>query len=344
MNKKDFELRELRPSDAASLAENMNNIRIWNSVFDSFPHPFSEEDATQFIEKKLEKPKPAVDFAIVVDEKAVGGISIILQEEISLKICAEIGFLLGEKYWNKGIMTQAIKETVSYAFTNFPYLRKIYATPFDFNIASQKTLQKAGFEREAILKQAAMKNGKVVDLHYYSLLKSKWLSKLHHRFFKEEDFPLLEELLYEAIFQPEGAEPLPRDIIKKPEIYNYIKDFGKRKGDFCIFAELNGKTVGAAWVRILAGEIKGYGNIDAETPELAIAVFKEYRNMGIGKGLMNNLIDLTLYQGLRGYKQISLSVQKENYAVKMYQKLGFEIVSENEDDYIMVLKLISRCK
>jgi ribosomal protein S18 acetylase RimI-like enzyme len=72
---------------------------------------------------------------------------------------------------------------------------------------------------------------------------------------------------------------------------------------------------------------------------LAIAVFKEYRHLGIGTGLMNNLIDLTLTNGIRGYKQISLSVDKANYAVKMYKNLGFEIIEEREHDYLMVLKL-----
>ncbi|MDR1552881.1 MAG: GNAT family N-acetyltransferase [Prevotellaceae bacterium] len=103
-------------------------------------------------------------------------------------------------------------------------------------------------------------------------------------------FRYLEKLLYEAIFQPEGAEPLPRDIIKKPEIDNYIRDFGKKRGDFCLFAELNGKTVGGAWLRILDGEPKGYGNIDSETPELAMAVFREYRHLGIGTGLLYNTL------------------------------------------------------
>jgi RimJ/RimL family protein N-acetyltransferase len=338
MSKEKFILRELQMSDAESLAENANNINIWNNLFDIFPHPYSIEDAKEFIEKKLEKPKPTTDFAIVVDEKVVGGISIILQENVNLRIVAEIGFWLGEKYWNRGIMSEAIKQIAEYAFTTFPHLRKIYANVFDFNIGSQKVLQKAGFEREAILKQGAIKNGKVIDLHYYSLLKSEWRSKVSHRFFTQDDFPILEDLLYEAVYQPEGAELLSREIIKKPEIYNYIKDFGTKKGDFCMLAELNGKTVGAAWVRILADEIKGFGNIDPETPELAVAVFKKYRNLGIGRGLLNNVIDLTLINGLQGYKQLSLSVQKENFAVKMYQKLGFEIIKENEHDYVMVLK------
>ena len=335
MNDKGFKLREWRMSDAASLAENANNIHIWNNVRDYFPHPYTEEDGKQFIQQVSGKPKPLTEMAIVIDEKTVGGIGAVLQTDVE-RICAEIGYWVGEKYWSKGIMTAAVEEMTEYVFLNFPDLKKIYAPVFDFNIASQRVLQKVGFEREAILKQAAIKNGKVIDMHYYSILKSQWRNKVVHRFFRKDDFPLLEDLLYEAIFQPEGAEPLPRDIIKKPEIDAYIRDFGKKQDDFCLFAELNGKAVGGAWLRILDGEIKGFGNIDSETPELAITVFKKYQHLGIGTGLMYNLIDLTFNS--RGYRQISLSVNKANYAVKMYRKFGFEIVKENEHDYIMVLK------
>lgn len=331
-----FELREWQLSDIQSLAENANNINVWNNVRDYFPHPYSEKDGEAFVSTVL-RGEMGIQRAIVVNGKAVGGIGVFPKTDVE-RITAEIGYWLGEKYWNKGIVTQAVKYFVEYVFLNFPEIRKICAPVFDFNLASQKVLQKAGFECEAILKQAAIKNGKIIDLHYYSLLKSQWKSKITHRFYRENDFPLLENLLYEAIFQPEGAELLPRDIIKKPEIDIYIRDFGKKKGDFCMFAELNGKTVGGAWLRILDGDPKGYGNIDHETPELAIAVFKPYRNFGIGTGLMYNIIDLALINGIRGYKQISLSVDKANYAVRMYQKFGFEIVGENEQDYIMALK------
>jgi RimJ/RimL family protein N-acetyltransferase len=267
----DFILREWQLSDAASLAENVNNIRIWNNLRDAFPHPYTEEDGRQFITTALNISEPATLLAIEVEGKAVGSIGITLHKDVE-RIIAELGYFIGENYWNRGIMTEVVKEMVSYVFLNFPELCKIYATPFDFNIASQRVLQKAGFEREAILKQAAIKNGKVINLHYYSILKNQWRSRIMHRFFREKDRPLLEDLLYEAIFQPEGAEPLPRDIIKKPEIDVYICDFGKKQGDFCMFAELNGKTVGGAWLRILNGEPKGYSNIDSETPELAVAV------------------------------------------------------------------------
>ena len=165
-----FELREWRLSDAVSLAENANNINIWNNMRDALPHPYSEEDGKQFIEMALSMPKPATYLTIAVEGKAVGSIGITLHSDIE-RISAEMGYFIGENYWNRGIMTEAVKQMVAYAFTHFPHLHKIYATPFDFNIASQKVLQKAGFEREAILKQAAIKNNKIIDLHYYSIFK-----------------------------------------------------------------------------------------------------------------------------------------------------------------------------
>jgi RimJ/RimL family protein N-acetyltransferase len=162
-----FELREWRQPDAPSLSANANNINIWNNVRDIFPYPYSEEDGKLFIEKVLSKSAPATDFAIVVEGKAVGGIGIALDVEC---VSAEIGYWLGEAYWNKGIMTRAVKLMVKYAFANFP-LQKIYTPVFDFNIASMRVLQKAGFEREAVLKKAAVKNGKVIDLHYYCIFR-----------------------------------------------------------------------------------------------------------------------------------------------------------------------------
>jgi ribosomal protein S18 acetylase RimI-like enzyme len=141
--------------------------------------------------------------------------------------------------------------------------------------------------------------------------------------------------LYEAIFQREGQPLLQRSIIKRPELSVYIDGFGK-EGDYCLVAEADGQLVGAVWIRILAGAIKGYGNIDAHTPEFSISVFKEYRNQGIGTQLMKAMI---AYMKNAGYQQASLSVHKDNYAFKMYRSLGFEILSERGEDYLMLLKL-----
>ena len=148
---------------------------------------------------------------------------------------------------------------------------------------------------------------------------------------KKCEIKLLDTFLYEAIFIPEGVPEPSKDIINHPDLQIYISDFGK-KDDICYVAEVEGKVVGAVWTRI----INDYGHIDDETPSLSISLLKEYRNLGIGTKLMKQII-LALKE--KGYKQVSLSVQKVNNAVRMYKKFGFEIVHENEEDYIMVFKL-----
>lgn len=146
---------------------------------------------------------------------------------------------------------------------------------------------------------------------------------------------ILKDLLYEAIFQPDENNLLPKDVIEQPELSMYIADFGK-KDDYCFVADVDGKIAGGVWTRILNGESKGYGNIDASTPELAISLFKEYRNKGIGTCLMKKMIE---HLKEKGYGQVSLSVAKDNYAFKMYKKLGFKIDCEQGEDYLMVIKL-----
>lgn len=148
---------------------------------------------------------------------------------------------------------------------------------------------------------------------------------------KENELNLLDTFLYEAIFIPEGVQAPPKDIIEKPDLQIYVADFGK-KDDVCYVADFDGKVVGAVWTRI----INDYGHVDDATPSLSVSLFKEYRNLGIGTELMKQIF-LTLKE--RGYKKVSLSVQKINYAVGMYEKLGFEVVRENEEDYVMVCNL-----
>ena len=146
---------------------------------------------------------------------------------------------------------------------------------------------------------------------------------------QKQEYPLLDNFLYEAIFIPEGIEPPPKTIITSPELQVYIERFGELKDDMGLVAEVDGKIIGAAWVRIM----NDYGHIDEETPSLAISLYKEYRGMGIGTSMMKELLALLK---THGYSCVSLSVQKANYAAKMYLKVGFEIVRENEEEYIMV--------
>jgi RimJ/RimL family protein N-acetyltransferase len=168
MSKTNFILREWQLSDAQSIAENLNNLNIWNNVRDYLPFPYTEKDGEEFISAVLSY-QMGIQRAITVDGKAVGSIGAFPKTDVE-RICCELGYWLGETYWNQGITTEAVKQFTNYLFVNHDFI-KIYAPVFDFNIASQKVLQKAGFEREAVLKQAAVKNGKVIDLHYYSLFK-----------------------------------------------------------------------------------------------------------------------------------------------------------------------------
>ena len=149
---------------------------------------------------------------------------------------------------------------------------------------------------------------------------------------KKDEIHLLNNFLYEAIFLPEGTKAPLKSIIKSPDLQVYISDFGNCKDDRCLVAEINGKVIGAVWVRIM----NDYGHIDDNTPSFAISLYKEFRGLGIGTEMMRNML-LSLKEN--GYEQTSLAVQKANYAVKMYQNVGFEIVDENEEEYIMICKL-----
>lgn len=152
---------------------------------------------------------------------------------------------------------------------------------------------------------------------------------------KSSEIYLLKEFLYEAIFQRDENNLLPKDIINKPEIRVFIDGFGK-PDDSCLVADIDGKVVGAVWTRILSGGVKGYGNVDEYTPEFAISLYKEYRNRGIGTALMRKMLELLKELG---YKKASLSVQKDNYAVRMYEKVGFKTVKELDEEYIMIYEL-----
>lgn len=152
------------------------------------------------------------------------------------------------------------------------------------------------------------------------------------RTISEKEASLLEDFLYEAIFVPEGVPAPPKSIINQPELKLYIDGFGKKKDDIGLVAEIDKKAVGAVWVRIM----DDYGHVDHDTPSFAISLRKDYRGLGISTALMKEMLRILKD---RGYRQASLSVQKAIYAVKMYLKTGFEIIDENEEEYIMLCRL-----
>ena len=148
---------------------------------------------------------------------------------------------------------------------------------------------------------------------------------------RQEEHPLLEEYLYEAIFVPPGSEPPPRSITAAPELRVYVEQFGRRH-DHALVAESEGKIVGAAWARIM----QDYGHVDDTTPSLALAVHAAYRGQGIGTALLQELLR-TLTEA--GYAQASLSVQKANPAIRLYRRMGFTTCRENAEDLVMLRQL-----
>lgn len=149
---------------------------------------------------------------------------------------------------------------------------------------------------------------------------------------RDNEIGLLQDFLYEAIFIPESVEPPAREIIHLPELKIYYENFGTGEADYCIVADDDSRVIGAVWTRIM----NDYGHIDDETPSFAISLYKEYRGQGTGTRMMDEMLALLKE---KGYKQASLAVQKSNYAVRMYEKVGFKTVDENEEEYIMVCEL-----
>ncbi len=151
---------------------------------------------------------------------------------------------------------------------------------------------------------------------------------------QKSEYAVLDDFLYEAIFIPEGASAPSRSVIYCDELQVYVKAFGEKKDDKCFVAVADGNIAGAVWVRIM----DDYGHIDDETPSFAISLYKEYRGYGIGTALMIRMLE---HLKESGYRQCSLSCQKANYAVNMYLHVGFEIIDENDEEYIMICRLVS---
>lgn len=128
---------------------------------------------------------------------------------------------------------------------------------------------------------------------------------------RKEEYSLLGDFLYEAIYIPDGTAAPPKSVIACPELQVYIADFGNSKHDKALIAEVDGNIVGAIWARIM----NDYGHIDDNTPSLAMSVLKAYRGMGIGTSLLTQMMST---EKAAGYAKLSLSVQKDNYAVKLY--------------------------
>ncbi len=158
----------LRPwtlADLDSLVLNANNANVASTMMNVFPHPYSEENGKAFI-AFASADTPTRMFAIELDGKAVGGIGLHPQQDIACKNM-EIGYWIGQGYWGKGIITEAIKQMVEYGFKTYDITR-IYGKTFGNNPASSRALEKAGFVLEARFEKTFFKNGEFVDELVYA--------------------------------------------------------------------------------------------------------------------------------------------------------------------------------
>ncbi len=164
-----IKLRSLKKEDAGRLALLCNNKKIWDNVKDIFPHPYKLSDAHKFIDH-CNNENPISTFAIEYNNELVGAIGLMPQTDV-YRLSAELGYWIGEPYWNKGIATQAVKIIVEFGFTKLGLVR-IYSGVFEHNVASMKVLEKAGFELECIAKNAIIKNGKICNGHRYAMIRA----------------------------------------------------------------------------------------------------------------------------------------------------------------------------
>lgn len=163
-------IRKWELSDAKDLAMALSNKKIHDNLRDGLPYPYTEQDGADYISAMLSADEnETFAFAITVDGRAVGSIGVFRQANIHRQT-AELGYYIAEEYWGRGIMTEAVKQICEYVFGRSDIIR-IFAEPFAYNTASCRVLEKAGFQYEGTLRSNAVKNGKVIDMKMYSLLK-----------------------------------------------------------------------------------------------------------------------------------------------------------------------------
>ena len=165
-------IRKWKLTDAKDIAVALSNKKIQDNLRDGLPYPYSEQDGIDFISSMLSANEDETfAFAITLDDKVIGSIGVFRQQNIHRQT-AEMGYYIAEEYWGKGIMTDAVKQICEYVFKNSDILR-IYAEPFSYNTGSCRVLEKAGFQYEGTLRNNAVKNGKVIDMKMYSLLREE---------------------------------------------------------------------------------------------------------------------------------------------------------------------------
>lgn len=157
-----------------------------------------------------------------------------------------------------------------------------------------------------------------------------------YRVIKSNEYQFLKEMLYEALFVPPGQPKFPESILDNPEINKYVINWNEKEDDLAIVGTKNDELVGAIWGRKFEEEKKGYGFVDKNTPEISMAVKEEFRNMGIGTSLMNQIENEFLKLGIT---KLSLSVDKQNPAKELYKRCGYKLYEEQETAITLIKRI-----
>jgi RimJ/RimL family protein N-acetyltransferase len=164
-------VRPWQKTDADALVHHANNLNVAKNLRDRFPHPYTRHDARLFLKHSTAVEDPT-NLAIDVDGQAVGAVGYVPGHDIE-RFSAEIGYWLGEELWGRGIATEALALVTDYAFRQLNFLR-LFALPFVENLGSIRVLEKAGYEREAILRASAVKSGEIRDQLLYARINPDW--------------------------------------------------------------------------------------------------------------------------------------------------------------------------
>ena len=289
-------IRKWRLSDAGDLAAALSNPKVLNNLRDGLPYPYTQRDAEAYIRAMLSADEDSsFAFAVTVDDRCIGSIGAFRQGNIHRRT-AELGYYLAEEYWGRGLMTQAIGQLCRWVFDNTDILR-IYAEPFSYNTGSCRALEKAGFRYEGLLKNNAVKNGKLLDMKHSALTREP--EPFTVRRLPPELRPAACELVWQVFCRFEAPEYSQEGIaefqktLENMDALRYMPFYGAFHG---------GELVGVLAMR--------------KPQHISLFFAKEtWHRQGVGRLLFGAM--------RRDYAQQVFTVNSSPYAVEIYRHLGF---------------------
>lgn len=295
----DISVRQWKKSDAPALSKLLSNTDLLDNLRDGIPYPYTESDALEYIESMLSAdPNETFAYAVIQNGEVIGSVGAFRQANIHRQT-AELGYYLARAHWGKGIMTEAVRQICDIIFLKSDILR-IFAEPFDYNIGSRRVLEKAGFQFEGVMRQNAVKNGKVIDMRLYSLTRDDWSAKL--RPMQADSIPQALQLVWNTFLKFEAPEYSAEGVAEFKSFIDSPAEIAKLK---FFEARINGRLAGVLAMR--------------ENHISLFFVDERFHRRGIGKSLFEYMKN--------EYDNKSFTVNSSPFAVGFYLELGFKPLS-----------------